>query len=283
MKNLVFFGLILTVAISATFADVQCYRCGLGKACSDNPFDGINTDKVTCPVGCLKIDGLDSENNPKLARGCGNLATTVCEKNKEHFGLTGELCSCTTDLCNGETPTTTTTMTANPPVDQGASTKVECYYCGLRKPCDDPFDGSKTDKYNCSVGCLKIDGLDSENNPKQARGCGDLTTTVCEKNKKHFGLTGELCSCTTDLCNGEAGSNAIVIVLVVLLVLAMIVAGALVWYFKDILKNLLFGTSSSQEPKSTAQEPEVPLVPQSTSAKEPLSPGANLKKSNHQI
>jgi hypothetical protein len=171
MKNLVFFGLILAVAISATFADVQCYYCGLRKACSDNPFDGINTDKV-----------------------------------------------------------------------------------------------------NCSVGCLKIDGLDSENNPKQVRGCGDLTTTVCEKNKEHFGLTGELCSCTTDLCNGEAGSNAIVIVLVVLLVLAMIVAGALVWYFKDILKNLMFGTSSSQEPKSTAQEPEVPLVPQSTSAKEPESP-----------
>jgi hypothetical protein len=36
---------------------------------------------------------------------------TVCEENKEHFGVTGELCPCTTDLCNGETPTTTTTTT----------------------------------------------------------------------------------------------------------------------------------------------------------------------------
>jgi hypothetical protein len=161
MKNLVFILVILSVAISATFADIECYDCGLSKPCSDDPFDGSITDKVNCSVGCLKIDGLDSENNRKLARGCGNLTTTVCEENKEHFGLTGKLCSCTKDLCNGET---------------------WCYYCGLRKPCDDPFDGSITDKVTCKVGCLKIDGLDSENNTKQVRGCGDLTTTVCEEN-----------------------------------------------------------------------------------------------------
>jgi hypothetical protein len=101
MKNLFFILVILSVAISATFA-VECYYCGLRKACND-PFDGSTTDKVTCSVGCLKIDAVDpqNKNKRKLARGCGDLTTTVCEENKEKFGLTGELCSCTTNLCNG--------------------------------------------------------------------------------------------------------------------------------------------------------------------------------------
>jgi hypothetical protein len=102
MKNLFFILVILSVAISATFA-VECYYCGLRKACND-PFDGSTTDKVTCSVGCLKIDAVDPQNNRKQARGCGEQTTTVCEKKKEKFGLTGELCSCTTDLCNGAKP-----------------------------------------------------------------------------------------------------------------------------------------------------------------------------------
>jgi hypothetical protein len=103
MKNWLFI-LVILAAISATFANIQCYNCGglLRKPCN-NPFNGNITDKVNCSSGCLTIDGLDSENKPKQARDCGRRTTTVCEKNKEMFGLTGQLCFCTTNLCNGIT------------------------------------------------------------------------------------------------------------------------------------------------------------------------------------
>jgi hypothetical protein len=80
MKNLIFFGVILSVAISATFADVECYYCGLRKACSDDPFDGSTTDKVTCSVGCLRVSiSLDRSCKTRFRPRLGSVAGPVIQ------------------------------------------------------------------------------------------------------------------------------------------------------------------------------------------------------------
>lgn len=101
MKTLICIFVIL-VAISATLADIECFYCGLRKECTD-PFDESTSETFTCSIGCMKFEGLDSENlQIVLVRGCGGENKTFCEENKEWYGSKGKLCHCTTDLCNSK-------------------------------------------------------------------------------------------------------------------------------------------------------------------------------------
>jgi len=85
---------------------------------------------------------------------------------------------------------------------------IPCHYCGSRALCTLPFNSDFAESINCTISCMKFDGLsDSDGTRVVIRGCGANNTNLCESTMKMAGATGTLCNCNTQYCNHESKTS----------------------------------------------------------------------------
>ena len=101
-----FIAVAILISFSRTEDTFKCYYCGFNNQCP-YPYNVNDTEAVStlnCRFGFLRFHGYTDDGTRVLVRGCAydTLAADDCFKESDYQGITGELCQCDTDKCNGE-------------------------------------------------------------------------------------------------------------------------------------------------------------------------------------